>query len=617
MKQDMKNITLATIISICLVLCSTAMARRLSSVKISSQNTSIRAGEPLIIKLTYKYEQPQIIGKTDKVFSSLPHNAYYQVVEKATEANKPINPLPLFPASLILQDSGGKEYSSHFVIFYDLSKNMLAFDNPGKYILTVFGETKFAKKLSITVAEASHLEKEALSLLNDPNDLFFLELGLYEGKDARKESMVNLKKIVKQKPTTILAKWSAGRLGLEYFKDFHKKYPSFEKFRAKRKEEGLEEPLLHQTVKHLNIARGLPDDMPIREEVIDRLAIVQFLKDDLDMASVYIDELIEKYPSGRYGRKAAKGKVELEEIKRRESESMTYELFAKQQTIGVGEPIIVDVVINVPESVYTTLDRELEESVMYDRELFYVEKEGVLISKIPCPFDELKLENSPRLRYRATAVLFYDWFGKDLALGVPGNYVIRFGDWPATLEVKVEKPTVANELALSLIADPNDYCYLMMGQGCVSEEQRPKSLKHFSNVVKKCEGTFLAKVAAARLGIDYHFKHAKKNPGMTKFRSLYKKGKMNEPFFEKACEYLAIASKLPDGMPLREEVLYRLAVTESLKGNWDKATVYIDELAKKYPKGKYGKKAPRAKAELEEIKRRESEPLKKTDAKSD
>ena len=313
----MKNLNRITkiVAFICLILCSAGNAGTLSSVEITAQNTSIRAGEPLIVKLTYKFEQPQVLGKTDKVVPDVIHNASFQVIETGTEVHRPINPVHMFPSSLTLQDSQGIKYSDCFVIFYDPHKKKLVFDEPGTYTLAVFGDTKVSNNLSITVVSATSLEKKALSLLTDPGDYFFLELGLYESGDSRGKSMIQLKKIVEQTPATMLARWSAGRLGLEYFKAFHKKNPSFEKFRKKQKESGLEEPLLDEANKYLRIAGKLPDNMPIRAEVLCRHSQVEFAKGNDMKAYSILDELSAVYPNNKFGKRAEKAKLELQKLK--------------------------------------------------------------------------------------------------------------------------------------------------------------------------------------------------------------------------------------------------------------------------------------------------------------
>jgi hypothetical protein len=300
---------------ICLILCSVGNARTLSSVEITTQNTSIRVGEPLIVKLTYKFEQPLILAETNKVSGNAAYSAFFQVNDGSVEGGHSTDFYPLHGSTLLVQDIQGLEYSGSFVMFYDHAKKKLLFDKPGTYTLTIVGDTKASNNLSITVASASYLEEEALSLFTDPNNFYFLEFGSYEGEDAREKSTIQLKKVVEQKPTTMLAKWSAGRLGIEYFKEFHKKYPSFQKFKTIRKQTGTEEALFDQTLLYLNKAVTLPDEFSIKEEVLYKLSTVAYINNDYKKANMLLDELENKYPQGVYGKKAKEAKNELEMLR--------------------------------------------------------------------------------------------------------------------------------------------------------------------------------------------------------------------------------------------------------------------------------------------------------------
>ncbi len=310
MKQNMKNT--AVLLMAILAVSGTVWAG-VESVRITSARKTIEVGEPLAIEVTYKYQQP-----IDSIRHPFPHTMRI-VVEDVDGLSKPLV-YTVFPDN-IRQDSQKGEFTCSIELWCNGWG-----ENPFKHIFTNSGKYKVflkdlpAKVLSINVIPSSDKTKKAIALLNDPNDMPFL-LGMVDTKD-RPARMAKLTEIAKKCDNTVIGQIAAGRLGIEYFKDFHKKHPSREKFRNKRRKEGLEEPLLDEVDRYLKIASKLPDDMQIREEVIYRLAVVQFLKDDLDKASTYIDELIEKYTSGQYGKKAAKGKDELEEIKKRESEQL-------------------------------------------------------------------------------------------------------------------------------------------------------------------------------------------------------------------------------------------------------------------------------------------------------
>ena len=69
------------------------------------------------------------------------------------------------------------------------------------------------------------------------------------------------KQMVEQCPETMIAKMAMAMLGIEYFKDFHKKHPSFEDFREEYKSGKMQEPLLEQSEKHLIISSKLPKSL--------------------------------------------------------------------------------------------------------------------------------------------------------------------------------------------------------------------------------------------------------------------------------------------------------------------------------------------------------------------
>jgi hypothetical protein len=60
----------------------------------------------------------------------------------------------------------------------------------------------------------------------------------------------------------------------------------------------------------------LPDELPIREEVLKELSIAEFVKGNHEKAFLLLDELGNKYPKGEHGRKASKGKQELIELQK-------------------------------------------------------------------------------------------------------------------------------------------------------------------------------------------------------------------------------------------------------------------------------------------------------------
>jgi len=172
--------------------------------------------------------------------------------------------------------------------------------------------------LDINVEPASNPEQLAINLLSDPNDYFFLEQGEDEYPEKRPESISHLQQVVDRCEGTVLAKWAASRLGLEYFQEFHKKHPSFVKFKAKHQEGQIEEPLFDQVRKYLSVGVELRDEFPIRENVLSKLVNIEFMDGNYEKAFSLLDELRTKYPDGEYGRKASGWKEELIELQKRE-----------------------------------------------------------------------------------------------------------------------------------------------------------------------------------------------------------------------------------------------------------------------------------------------------------
>jgi len=155
---------------------------------------------------------------------------------------------------------------------------------------------------------------------SDPNDYSFLLHGSDGFVYKRAERMSHLKAVADKCKGALLAKWCGARLGIEYFRDFHRRHPSFERFKAKRKQGAVKEPLFELAYKYLRIGAELPDEFPVREEVLYQLTRPEWIMNNYERVFSLLDELSAKYPTGRYGRRVANSRVELEELKKREQE---------------------------------------------------------------------------------------------------------------------------------------------------------------------------------------------------------------------------------------------------------------------------------------------------------
>jgi len=287
-----------------------------SQIEISSKDTLLQVGDPLTLRLVYKYEKPLIKPATGEIAKSLLHHAHLKVEDP--EGRFPMNRFPIFPMNLTSKNNLGLEYEGQFAFLYHPGEKRVLFPVPGTYTVTVRGYTMISNPLSITVKPASDLQKRALFLLSDPNDYSFLEHGAHEDPNKRSLRISRLRQVVEQCEGTIYAKWAAARLGLEYFEDFHKKHPSFIKFKAELQKNQVEEPLFGKAHLYLTAGAELPDEFPIREKVLFQLGRTEFIKNNYEKVLSLIDEMVAKYPKGEYGKRASGGREELQRIKKRQ-----------------------------------------------------------------------------------------------------------------------------------------------------------------------------------------------------------------------------------------------------------------------------------------------------------
>jgi len=305
------------IVVMSLVLSNTVTSQgKPSQIEISSKNTLLQVGDPLTIRLVYKYEKPLIKPATGEIVQSFSHYAHLKIEDP--EGRFPMNRFPIHPMDITLKDNLGLEYEGQFAFLYHQGEKRILFPVPGTYTITVRGYTRISNPLSITVEPASELQTRALSLLSDPNDYSFLEHGTYEDPNKRSVRISRLRLVVEQCEGTIYAKWAAARLGLEYFEDFHKKHPSFIKFKAELQKNQAEEPLFDKAHLYLTAGAKLPDQFPIREKVLFQLSRTEYIKNNYEKVLSLIDEMVAKYPKGDYGKRASRGKQELQRIKKRE-----------------------------------------------------------------------------------------------------------------------------------------------------------------------------------------------------------------------------------------------------------------------------------------------------------
>lgn len=287
------------------------------SAALSAKTCTIRVGQPLVCTLTYMYETDSNAPPNEVL-----HRARVDIVD--SNDHPIVKRYPVFPSLLFRgRVEGQLVYSGDFTLFFNFrTKKGLIFDRPGRYRITLSHEgplgSDVLKPLMITVHPASPLELQALESLSDPNDYIFLEFGEHEYPERRLQRMANLGRVADKHPDSLLGKWCASRLGVEYFKDFQEEHPSFEKFKAKYREGKTEEPLFDRAAKYLGMGTGLPDEFALRENVLYSLSRAEFVKGDYERAASLLDELGAKYPYGEYGKRATRAKAELLSISKQE-----------------------------------------------------------------------------------------------------------------------------------------------------------------------------------------------------------------------------------------------------------------------------------------------------------
>lgn len=298
-----------------------ANARQLPDIRIEAGSTSILVGEPLVFTVVYEYQQPFVDEASGERRRSLFHFAYLDV-DGPNDLD--VDGLPLFPDDVVLADANGLKYSRAFCTLYDLKNERPLFSVPGIYAVRVHGQTKVSNPLDVTVRPATEVQNRALALLSSvPGTFLFLEYGTEPEPQERSRLMAALENIVAQRANgTVIAQLSAARLGVDYFEQFHAKYPSFERF-ASEYAEGMREPLFEKARTFLSVGAELPGPFPIRERVLHLLVGIRIAEGDYDAAESVLAELGRQFPRGEYGRRAAAARAELRALKEHRSQKET------------------------------------------------------------------------------------------------------------------------------------------------------------------------------------------------------------------------------------------------------------------------------------------------------
>ena len=285
------------------------------TIEISTTQPRFKVGEPLLLDLAHRYQQPQMWRRTGEIAPSVRTD----MIRLQIQRNGVQEPeTKIMPARLLAEGTEGRRYTARLIVFYDDVHARIVFDEPGTYTIHLPEGSKVSNVLRIEVDPASALEQKGLTILSDLRDIRFLIAGAAE-KSTKAARMSTLKKVVEQCGSTVLARWASARLGLERFAEFEKKHRSFDKFKELRKSGAVAEPLFTEASAYLEMARRLPGGFPIRQEVLGKLVLIAYIEDDYDKGLSLAEELITKYPERGYGKKAVGWRDDFRQLKKGKS----------------------------------------------------------------------------------------------------------------------------------------------------------------------------------------------------------------------------------------------------------------------------------------------------------
>lgn len=218
--------------------------------------------------------------------------------------------------------------------------------------------------------------------------------------------------------------------------------------------------------------------------------------------------------------------------------------------------------------------------------------------------EKLLLQDEQGLKYSGHGEVFYNPRTKEIIFDKPGEYTVNVRDGrhsatvPLKLTVKPASPAAAKAIDLlsgiPMLSDDRDvFAYLLYGFGKTEE-----ATKAVEQVARDCPDTWLGRVALARLGLERYAGFRKKHSNFERFKALRDRGLVKEPLLDEARKYLNKAMSLPDESRIREEALYSLALVEFAAANVKKTFTLVEELGRKYPAGRYGKRASKMADEL-------------------
>jgi len=291
-------------------------------VEVVSENKIIKIGEPLIVKMKLIWEDKNIVESDRRglnIFSTL------EIERRINDKYSPHFRIG-YEASFRLEAGSPATYSTIFFIFYDFRRERLIFSKPGLYIIKGRASGKMSEPLEIEVKPPSQAEKNAIELLTDPNDYGVLMFGVGSSFNRKKEeqqrlkAIETLKKVFNRNGNSVIGRWAAARVGIELYEQLDEKYrgKNVDKVMEDYRTGKIKEPLVDEAHRYLSAALELPDSMidpsgefHIRENVLYALLRVEQYKGNYQKCLSYLDELIKRYPEGRFSRRVQEANLRL------------------------------------------------------------------------------------------------------------------------------------------------------------------------------------------------------------------------------------------------------------------------------------------------------------------
>jgi hypothetical protein len=294
-------------------------------IEIKAYSSEIKVGEPLVLKILVTCSTPNINPKTGKTTTSGGISEPYLIITKKGQKEEikyeydPIlhKPLPIFGT-----DKEGLEFTGSLIVFYDQIKKVLLFNESGIYScrLESTRDKIVSNTIEINVKHAGKQEEKAISILTGKYDMMILETSDDLDRSIIKEFpglLERFEQVVEQCKDTMVAKMAAAKLGVKTAEELENKYPDGEKFLDQYNKGEIKEPLIESAKKYLSMAYNLPDEFPVRETVLNKLAVMELFEGKNQKVNSLFDELASKYPNGEFGKHAEKDKEEFNTLMKR------------------------------------------------------------------------------------------------------------------------------------------------------------------------------------------------------------------------------------------------------------------------------------------------------------